>query len=140
MEEFFTRDSANEGIDFPLYRPDGTKSDHSLRLRSVDSDEYHRANIEVKRKFRMFELEAKGIDDKKKREDYLAEKQREVETFVIASLVKSWTFDKECSRDNIIDFLTNAPQIAQAINRITTQRELFLAKGQDNLKNSQEAN
>lgn len=33
MESFFTRENANEGIELPLLLPDGTKTEHWLRIR-----------------------------------------------------------------------------------------------------------
>lgn len=37
MESFFTRENANEGIELPLLLPDGTKTEHWLRIRGVDA-------------------------------------------------------------------------------------------------------
>ena len=43
MSAFFTRDRANEGIELPLYLPNGRKSEHWLRVLGVDSDAFRLA-------------------------------------------------------------------------------------------------
>ena len=56
MESFFTRENANEGIELPLLLPDGTKTEHWLRIRGVDADGFRKAEARSKRK--MLEIAA----------------------------------------------------------------------------------
>jgi hypothetical protein len=44
MDAFYTRQKANEGIQLPLFLPDGTKTDHWIRIRGIDSDAFRIAN------------------------------------------------------------------------------------------------
>jgi hypothetical protein len=44
MGAFYTRQKANEGIQLPLFLPDGTKTDHWIRIRGIDSDAFRIAN------------------------------------------------------------------------------------------------
>lgn len=129
MEEFFTQDAANEGTKIHLYRPDGTKTDHFLVIHSVDSDAYHLANAQERRATARVELEAQAIEDKAAREEFIFAEYRKAEIRVLASLVKSWSFDEEPTMANKVNFLTKAPQIAEQVNRLSGQRRLFIKTG-----------
>lgn len=131
MEEFFTRDNANEGTKIDLFRPDGTKSDHWLVILGTDSDAYHLTNAKARRALSTIEIEARLIEDLAQREDFLLGKQKEWEVKIIASLLKSWSFEKEPTEENKIDFLTKAPQIREQINRLSTRRQLFIKTGSE---------
>lgn len=120
MEEFFTRNKANEGVVLPLSHPDGTASDHWIKVRGVDSDNFRRAESAANRKA----VELAMIDDKEERENAV----RDVELECIASLVASWSFDKECTTDNVIAFLREAPQISDSVNRFAARRSEFFSK------------
>ena len=52
----------------------------------------------------------------------------DIETECIAALVADWSFDEECTHENIIKLLTEAPQIANAINIFAARRKDFFAK------------
>lgn len=129
MEEFFTRDAANEGVKIDLFRPDGSKSDHWLVILGTDSDQYHRTNTQARRALGSIEVEAKLIEDRSKQEDFLLGKQSEWETKIVAALLKSWSFEAEPTEANKIEFLTNAPQVKDQINRLATKRQLFIKTG-----------
>lgn len=120
MEEFFTRSSANEGIKLPLYHPDGTKSEHWLRVRGVDSDEFRRAEATAKRKA----MELAQIKDPDER----AEAVRETELECIAALVAEWSFEQELTHIQLVTFLREAPQIADMVNRFAVQRAQYYSK------------
>ena len=120
MEAFFTRERANEGVEVPLYTPDGTKSQHWIRIRGVDSDAFREAEANSKRDaFRVASIEdtverAKAIQDAKLN--------------LIAALVISWSFEKECTHENVKEFFRQAPQIADAVDQVASKRALFFAK------------
>lgn len=120
MEAFFTRERANEGVEVPLYTPDGTKSQHWVRIRGVDSDAFREAEANSKREaFRVASIEdtverAKAIQDAKLN--------------LIAALVISWSFEKECTLENVKEFFRQAPQIADAVDQVASKRALFFAK------------
>lgn len=125
MEEFFTRDRANEGVKVPLHRPDGSKSDHWLLVRGVDSDEFRRAERECKKRFGVVEIEAKAIEDTEKRVAFKDQKQEEQENQLLSSLIADWSFDKPCTSENVAEFFLQAPQIADAVNKFAGHRALF---------------
>lgn len=119
MELFHTRQRANDGIELPLYTPDGERSAYWMRVRGVDSDEFRLAEAESKRDV----MRIAQIED-------MRERTREVELSklkLIAVLVISWNFEQECTQENVVAFLKEAPQIADAIDRAASKRSLFFA-------------
>lgn len=130
MDAFFTRPAANEGIEFPLVRPDGTPTEHWLRLRGIDSDEYRLADLDSKR--RAVKI-AETLD--------LRERDKQVDELtlrLIATLVMSWSLPQECTLTNVMNFLREAPQIASAVERVTGNRRLFFALGYDSSESTPE--
>lgn len=120
MEAFFTRELANEGIEIPLYLPDGTKTEHWLRIRGVDSDHFRLAEAESKRDA----MRVAMIEDPLERAKAIADAKLNL----IAALVISWSFEKECTLENVKEFFRQAPQIADAVDQVASKRALFFAK------------
>jgi len=118
MNAFFTRQKANDGIEFPLSFPDGSPSPHKIRIRGVDSDEFRKAEADAKRK--MFETAAVKAKGETVAYDPMEERFR-----LLSHLVISWTFDGECTPENVFNFLKEAPQIAEQIDTIAGRRSLF---------------
>jgi hypothetical protein len=141
MDEFFTRDKANEGVTLPLFRPDdGAKTEHWLKILGVDSDAYFKAETAMRRAMPGVEAEAKSLNGSEEQLTFIAEKQKEWQRKILAAIIADWSFDKECNEANKIEFLSNAPQIAKAVDAFVSDRRLFFRLGQDSLKTSQEAN
>lgn len=120
MQEFYTRQIANEGVKLPLWYPDGTISEHSFQVRGIDSDAFRQAEAKAKRKA----IELAQIEDLQAR----AEAVREVELECIAALIASWTFEIECTLTNVVNFLREAPQIADMVNRFAAKRAEYFGK------------
>jgi hypothetical protein len=129
MEEFFTREKANDGIRFPLTHPDGTATEHWLQIRGVDSDEFHKAERQERRNFLPIRVEADMLHGQKEKEDFILDAQDKMERNLIASLVSGWSFDTPPTPENVVNFLQEAPQIAQAINSVSAERFRFFGKG-----------
>ncbi|WP_163836873.1 phage tail assembly chaperone [Spartinivicinus ruber] len=121
MTDFFTREKANTGIKLPLTLPDGTETEHYLVIRGVDSDFYQEAVNETRRLVL--------LDAKNKNSEYT---NKEAELTILASLVADWSFDEECTPENIKKFLREAPQIAPKIDSVAGDRSLFFGKKQSN--------
>ena len=120
MKEFFTRQAANEGVKLPLQHPDGTPSGHWLQVRGIDSDSFRRA--ETKGKQRVMEL--LSVKD-----DHLREEEIEkAEVECIASLVAGWSFPQPLTQEEVVLFLTEAPQIREQVNSFAARRAAFFAK------------
>lgn len=124
MESFFTREKANSGVEVPLYRPDGSKSEHTIRIRGVDSDVFRAAEADARRKGMDIAL----ISDPQERSQAI----QEAKLRLVSSLVISWSFEKECTPENVMEFFRNAPQIADAVDQVASKRSLFFAKGSSN--------
>lgn len=120
MESFFTREKANNGVEVPLWRPDGTKSEHHILIRGVDSDVFRIAEAEARRK----SIEISMVQDTLEK----AQAIQDAKLILIAHLVISWTFEKECTIENIVSFFREAPQIADAVDQVASKRSLFFAQ------------
>lgn len=128
MEAFYTRQRANEGIKLPLYLPTGEPTEHWIHIRGIDSDEFRLAEVESRRDA----LRVASIEDPRER----AKALEEAKIDLLAHLVIGWSFDKECTHEAVKEFLREAPQIADAIDRAASQRALFFAKESSNSQNS----
>lgn len=119
MNEFFTRERANEGIQVPLWRPDGTKSEHWVRIIGIDSDAFRQADAEARRDA----IRIAQIESPSERSMEIARSKRRL----IAHLVVAWSFDKECNLEAVEEFFAQAPQIMDAIDIAASKRTLFFA-------------
>lgn len=120
MKEFFTRERANEGVKLTLYHPDGSPSEHWLQIRGIDSDIFRRTETKSKQKVVML----LALTDAAEREKAIVD----VETECIASLVADWSFDEDITREGVIKFLIEAPQIRDQVNTFAAKRSTFFAK------------
>lgn len=123
IEDFFTRDSANDGIRLPLVLPDGTPTSHWLDIRGIDSDAFCEEEADSFR--RGLQLASEKDEAKRK----LARKEEDLR--VTATLVKGWSFEKPCALDNVIALLRNAPQIKKQVEVAAYDRARFFKKGPD---------
>jgi hypothetical protein len=121
MSAFFTREKANSGIKIPLYLPDNTDSGHWVRLLGVDADVFRKTHNTEMRKV----AEIVQLKDMAEREEAIEESKRRL----LACLVTSWSFPQECTQENVMNFLREAPHIADAIDRVSNKRSLFFGAG-----------
>lgn len=124
MDQFFTRDRANEGRRFPLQTPDGTPTEHWLLVRSQHSDAFKERSDAL--------LQAAGRDmpDPKNPND-LAERQargRKRTNQLRAALISGWSFPEPCTPEAVEQFLEMAPQIAVMLDRFAGDDRIFFAK------------
>lgn len=129
MADFFTRQKATEGIKLPLALPDGSETDHWLRIRGIDSDEFRRTDAKARREaMELAELAEAASKDEAK----LAELEKQIQDLqrkVVASLVIEWSFPEPCTEANVVKFLREAPQIQTEIDRLSARRKLFFGAG-----------
>lgn len=119
IESFYTVDAAEEGIMVPLVSPDGDKTEEWLKIRGVDSDIFGQAKIVSSRKA----VEVSEIKNDEKRYQGMLDLKAEL----IGSLVIDWSFDSECTPDNIKKLLSKAPQIQDMIDKVAGDRKLFFS-------------
>lgn len=116
---FKTRGKANEGVKLELKTPDGKETEHWLQVRHVWSDAFQEANDLALAEVQEVALASEG--DKGK----IAAAKREAEVAIWASLVADWSFDQECTPENVAAFLRDAPQIGKAIDKFATDGRRF---------------
>jgi len=121
MEQFYTRPKANEGRKLPLYAPDGSATDEWITVRHVWSDAFQDAEDVSLREMQ----EAMLAMGEKPDAAEVARIKREGTTRLLASLVVAWSFAQECTPDNVVAFLANAPQIEDQINRFAADAKGF---------------
>lgn len=117
MEAFYTLEKANEGIKIPLHLPTGERSEHWIEIYGVDSDAFRRADLEARREG----VKLAAIQDPVAKDEAQADLTRKLR----ASLIKSWSFDAELTPESASEFLRKAPQIADTIDRVSSNRSLF---------------
>ena len=129
IKDHYTRASANEGIWCELKFPDGTPHG-KLRLLSVDSDSFRHKDIELKRK--LFE---RSLESAKERNGgRLVTDDHRLE--LMASLIAEWDFDEPCTQENKMTFLREAPQVADFVDRMASQRAAFFKNPLTSLSDS----
>lgn len=111
MKEFFTAELHNTPKKLKLYLPDGRESEHHIMVLGVDSSQARQAKQEMYRSL------AAGSVEKGK-----------AANIWIAGLIDSWTFDEECTPENKIKFLNNAPYIADAVDHFAGNHGNFVKK------------
>jgi len=129
MEQFYTRDKANEGLTLPLYLPNGQKTEDFLIILGVDSDAFRKVNIEEQRKVSTTMEIATKIEDEDERKAFIDKREQDSKNTVLAALIKDWSFTQDCTTEEKIKFLENAPQIADAINTFAADRKRFFGNG-----------
>lgn len=116
-EDFYTVPKANAGVKMPLTLEDGNDSGHWLLVRGTDSEAFRKARFEAARAVR--EIPEGTPDD---------ERAKIMDAAILdnlAALVAGWSFDEPITPDAVREFLTNAPQIANAIDRVAADRTRF---------------
>lgn len=117
MNEFYTREPANAGKRVMLSRPDGTPTDSWLNVRSRWSDEFRAAQDKA--------LQEAAKASESEREEAI----KRLKLDVLASLVASWSFEQPCNAANVREFLENAPQIAERVDKIAGDDVRFFGNG-----------
>jgi hypothetical protein len=118
IADFFTLKASNEGRDFPLILPNGEPTPYSLRVISRLSDKAAKAIDAYRRDILVnaSKPEAERLTD------------RELSLPVRAAMVIGWTLPADFNEENLIDFLRNAPQIAEAVDRFSWNDANFFTK------------
>lgn len=113
---FYTRKSNNEPKKVDLFLPDGSESGHFLMVLGSLSDKFRESNAEAMRSVVTQDLSKDQVED--------------VKNEALAVLVTSWSFDEECTVENVKEFLKEAPQIKDKINNFAGSQANFIAKKQ----------
>ncbi len=127
FKALFTRGGANAGAVMEVLGPDGKKTEHWIRVRGVDSDEFQKAHALMRRRLMEY-IEQHGTDIKKDEayQEHLANLRREHQ----ASLVMDWSFEEPCTKEAAIELFTNARYIAEQVDEFAGKRDRFVSTGQ----------
>jgi len=114
MKDYFIKDKAEEGQRVDLHLPTGEKTDDYIVIRSIHSETFISAMNKAKQDFMLARIENEDaeIDNNK----------------VLASLIKSWSFDEELTPESATEFLTNAPQVGEQINKLAADAKFHYGK------------
>lgn len=115
LSDFNTVDRAEEGVKIDLTLPNGDPSGEWVRVRSYLSPVAQRARYEAERK-RAEKGDTLTFDD-----------GQSLEAQSRAALVKEWSFDDECSVENVSAWLLKSQMVSQAIIIAATQDQRFFA-------------
>lgn len=142
MKEFYTRGKANEGIEVPLLKANGEKSNHWLRIRGVDSDAFREAELDARR--HLAEIAAKEPEKEANKEErgnfrkHLLSESKKLDLVLVQSLIIGWSFEAEFNDSNCRSFLVEAPNIADRVNKIAGTRMLFFGSWLGDSTNTQD--
>ncbi len=113
FKDHFTRDKANEGVRVPLLL--GLKDTGDwIHVVGTESDRYRTARDKYFRGLR----DVSRLPDGPGKED----SKSALSLALDAVYITDWSFDEECTEDNIIEALTGAPQIRDALNIMAITR------------------
>ena len=115
--DFFTRTRANDGARIPLVTPEGEITDQWIEVYGVDSDAFREADALARREGSRIAL----IKDDEERDKAVAELTRVMR----ASLIKAWSFEMPLTKDAALEFIREAPQVGDALDKIVSDRSLF---------------
>lgn len=126
LEAFATAELSEEGVKVPLVDVEGNLTEHWIKIKSTDSMAFKNAQS----KFRKRILALHELEDKNNGLDYALE-QEKLTLELLASLVVGWSFKNddgsefECSNENVIKVLKDAPILAQEIDKASARRQNF---------------
>lgn len=118
--DLFTRPAANAGKSVEIPGPDGKPTGITVTLHHVDCDAFRKKRAAV------FASAAALPADTPQAERIRLRDAMQVE--LLASLVSAWTLEDPCTPENVIELLSNAPYLADWIDRKSEQASIFFGK------------
>lgn len=115
------RDFQDTTYEMAVKYPGVGDTGETITIRSRYSKEFRDAQAKANRQIAQMTVALKGAE-------LDAESIKSIEDNQFASLIAGWSFDEECTTENIIEFLTDNPQIYDEINTTAAQDTLFLKK------------
>lgn len=128
MEQFHTRARANEGKRLKLYTPDGKPTEHWLQVRHVWSDAFQAANEAEVSGVREAMLAAAADDAKGRADEAKAAvdtAKQDAKLRIWSALVAAWSFPAPCTPEAVVEFLRDAPQIGEQIDKFAADSRRF---------------
>lgn len=135
FKDYFTRPAHNTAIRITIAAPDGSGGEAWLDMVGAESDRFRAARELSEHELLASLAKIENVDDRKK---FIADQKQASRLKMLASLVVAWSFDEECTPENVILLLTEAPFIADEIDRKSASTKDFLAKKLTNSPNTPE--
>ena len=110
ISDFHTVKAHSKARKMPLFSPDGKKSEHYIMVLGRDSSQARAGMADGKRSA----LEGGDVT--------------EAIDLLHASMIDSWSFPEECSLENKLDLLKNAPSIGDSVDSFSCKHENFTKK------------
>lgn len=111
MEQYFTAKAHSKPKKLNLYLPDGTPTDDYIMVLGVHSKEVREAKTNMYREKLNKDL---SFEDAK--------------NIMISAMIHSWNLEKECTEENKLKLLKDAPQIADSIDVFSATHSNFTKK------------
>jgi len=119
--EFFSTETIADGKKVPLFRPDGTDSGEWIHLISAESKESALLGARMYSELAKCEDKDKGV----------FEKRLDINIAYLAGHVKDWSFDEECTAENVCDTLRNSQRFRDEIATTIENRDFFYGSSDD---------
>lgn len=118
MDIFMTGKHHDSPKRMPLYAPDGSKTEHYLDLVGEDSKLVRRKKKELHTAIAKHAKEGEFTEDDN--DKFTVE--------LLASAVVGWSFKKECTAENVCEFLMNSPSVKRSVDVFVANNENYFEK------------
>ena len=119
FKDFVTRPKSNAGVTLPIPEFDG----ETITILGGDSDVFRIEQDKI-----LSDLRDDNLGDKKPTAEEIYQKEEENRIRQVAVLVVGWSFDEECTRENVEEFLTDAPHVRKFVDLEAGRMSHFLGK------------
>ena len=125
IKGFYTKPHHNTAIRIEIVAPDGSGKIEWLEILGVESDIFRQSKRDSE--IALY-ASLSGVTEPEKRLDIINKAKQDDQAKLLARLVTAWSFDEECTFDNVVDLLTNAPFIADSIDMKSSNIKAFIKK------------
>ena len=119
FNDFVTRPKSNAGVEVIIPGTDG----ETLTILGGDSDAFKKENHAI-----FTELSKVDITDEKPSTDEIEKRADANHIRICSALVAGWSFAEDCTRENVTQFLKDAPYVADLINMEADKVNNFMGK------------
>jgi hypothetical protein len=116
-------DRLTEGVQLPLFDRDGELTDDWIRVRSMHCDEFQQA------------MEDGQADMRKNGSESVKEWTLKAQICLVAA----WSFEEDCTPENVEKFLILAPHIAKRVDKAAGNNSLFFPESGKGSLNGQKS-
>lgn len=130
--DFYTVPKSESGVRMPIPLPTGADSGEWLLVVGPDSLAFGKAAAELNKAM----AEAKSIEDEKEREKFAEDTWNRY----VASLILGWSFSEPFTPDAVLEFVANAPRVAQLVQNTATDPARFFGLASPSSTDGQTSN